>query len=199
MASATSTEPMRQPHGPPPYAQDSLYALSLIRAHTSQFLSNTRRSFQHVVDQLGCAAAVLVIDMRLGDDHHLNTTFRLSPMTRSTLGPFQGGSPGPDLNGGAPPPSPGMPSPCPIMTDRRDDGNGPSGNDGGAGGNAIIFSAPPPGAVASFWARFPTGTSPSDPSPTPGTSDGTSEAGDRGLEESATQVTHDGEVSARRR
>lgn len=155
MSSTTSTEPLRQPLGPPPYAQDSMYALSLIRAHTSRFISNARSAFQNVVDRLGCDAAVLVADLRLGEQHHLNTTYRLSPTTNRTLRSFFGGDPG-HMGG-----MPVVPPPSPIMGHHQHD---PSNADGQAE-NTITFSPPAPGSLAAFWARFPRALEPPQPSP----------------------------------
>ena len=80
MSSNMTTDPTIQPIGPPPHTPDSLFAFSLIRAKTNEFLTAARAGFQRVVNEMMISGvAVLVIDMRLGDTHHTNQTLRFIP------------------------------------------------------------------------------------------------------------------------
>lgn len=96
MSSNMTTDPMVQPIGLPPHAPDSMFAFSMIRAKTNEFLGAVRAGFQNVVNEmLLSGVAVLVIDMRLGDTHHTNQTLRFMPHPVSGRGccSTSGGSP----------------------------------------------------------------------------------------------------------
>lgn len=80
MSSNMTTDPMVQPFGPPPHAPNSMFAFSMIRAKTNEFLGAVRAGFQKVVNEmLLSGVAILVIDMRVGDTHHTNQTLRFIP------------------------------------------------------------------------------------------------------------------------
>ena len=125
MSSTITTDPMVQPIGPPPIRPYTQMGLTLITRHSSGFMANLRDRFQLVVNQLGARPGVLVIDMRLGDVHHCNSTVRLHPAT---------------LDGELPSPS----SFSGPTNDENDDDNGHGGGDGGFPGHGCTTGTKDP-------------------------------------------------------
>lgn len=112
VASNMSADPIVQPSGFLIYTPDSVHGASLIRDYSSRFLNRVKALFQAMVELHCNRTAILVIDMRLGDAHHFNSTLRVNPRI----------SPSPFLPRGAPPPPP--PGQDESHVDDNDDSNG---------------------------------------------------------------------------
>ena len=175
MASTITADPLMQPMGHPPFEPNSSAAFSLIGGHVSHFLTDLRCRFQSLVNSLCIRSAVLVIDMRLGDGHHVNSTVRPSPESDGLPSPSPhspGGGFGPENDpddrhdGGRDVASPGQ---LPVALRRlgslvdtastmppqpHDDVAKHVANE--ESGSEVLpeFSTPTPGAVAAFFARF---------------------------------------------
>ncbi len=86
-SSTMTTDPLLQPMGPAPVNPDSVLGTRIMRNKSTAFFNFLRSAFQTLTNDIDMNPAVLVVDLRMGERHHVNMCMRLHPVhtMRSTL------------------------------------------------------------------------------------------------------------------
>ena len=155
MASTLTCDPTT-PSVPLGHAADSEFIFSLIGNRTTQFMADIRHRFQEVVNNLFSLTVVLIVDVRLGDGHHRHVVLRLHPEPMPLPSPSSPGGDSPSNHGGHDHDGDGAARPpCAVMLTRAGGpGHVNSTLSDAPESRAVHFAAPPPGAVAEFFAGF---------------------------------------------
>ena len=171
IASTVTAEPLTQPRGRATHHSNSFEAHTLIGRQASQFIGDISARFQPVVNRLCTRAALLVIDLRIGDGYHMNTVLRMAPQSTFVPLPSPNENDDDDDHDGGDSPShagaedcpPAVPTtvvvptttPAAVPASVALTPLGAAGSDGSHDlDSGIMFAAPPPGAIAAFVNRF---------------------------------------------